>query len=115
MNSYIAAMRKYAVFQGWASRSEFWYFTLFFVLISFMAVIIDTAVDTEHRGLALLFVIVYVAHLLPCLAVAIRRLHDIGRSGWWWLIALTGIGSIVLLVFHCQRGTPGQPFWSRPS
>ena len=83
-------MTKYADFNGRASRSEFWWFFLFNVLSS-------AAVGTISRGdqfSSLLSLIL----LLPDLAVGARRLHDIGKSGWWQLLMLTGIGFIPLLI-----------------
>ena len=85
---------KYVDFTGRASRSEFWYFVLF----CFVAEICLFAV---FRRLAFAFVL---AVLLPRIAVAARRMHDIDRSGWWLLIAFIPVlGWIVLLVWYCQR------------
>ena len=83
---------KYATFSGRASRSEYWFFFLFSFLLSFIPIVNFIA------GLAL---------LIPSLAVAVRRLHDIGKSGWWYLICLVPfVGGLVLLIFYL---TPGQP------
>jgi uncharacterized membrane protein YhaH (DUF805 family) len=107
MNYFLAAMRKYAVFQGRSSRSEFWWFLLFSILISVVAAVLDRAFGTAAGSSWLFLDIVQLVLLLPGLGVTIRRLHDIDRTGWWYLIGLTGIGIIVLLVFYCQRGAPG--------
>ena len=83
--------KKYADFSGRARRSEFWWFALF------------NAIGSPILGL-----IVSLALLLPGLAVAARRLHDTGRSGWWLLlIFVIVIGWIVLLVFYVTEGQPG--------
>ncbi len=93
--------QKYADFNGRARRSEFWYFFLFTVIVSIVAATIDRAIGTDdvmsNRGLV--GTIASLALLVPSLAVGARRLHDTDRSGWWQLIALTGVGVIVLIVF----------------
>ena len=83
---------KYATFSGRALRPEFWWFFLFQILISIGASMIS-------ETLSALFSL---ALLLPALAVGARRLHDIGRSGWWQLIALTGIGLLLLIYWWVQ-------------
>ena len=83
---------KYATFSGRASRSEFWWFFLFQILVSIAASIFGDVAS----GL------VSLAFLLPALAVGARRLHDIGKSGWWQLIMLTGIGLLLLIYWWVQ-------------
>jgi uncharacterized membrane protein YhaH (DUF805 family) len=92
----------YATFSGRASRSEYWYWTLFTIIASVVAEIIDSVL-----GLGLVGFIVSLALLLPSIAVAVRRLHDIDRTGWWLLIAFTGVGIILLIVWDCIQGTTG--------
>ena len=92
-------MGKYATFSGRAPRSEFWWFYLFTVLISWGAqVAAYAAFPTDPVFAEVPSTLVGLVFLLPMLAAASRRLHDIGRSGWWQLLILTGVG-IVLLVF----------------
>jgi len=102
MSWYVEALRKYAVFSGRARRKEYWFFFLFNVLIAIGLAVIDAfsgAADTVS-GTGLLSGLYSLAVLVPSLAVAVRRLHDIGRTGWWLLIGiLPVIGSIVLLIF----------------
>ncbi len=87
---------KYADFSGTASREEYWWFFLFLVLGSLLAMALSFT-------LSMLFSL---ATLVPSLAAATRRLHDTGRSGWWLLISLVPLlGSIVLLVLLAQEGT----------
>ena len=83
---------KYATFSGRASRPEFWWFFLFQILVSVAASMLGDTVS-GLVGLAL---------LLPALAVGARRLHDIGKSGWWQLIMLTVIGWLVLIYWWAQ-------------
>jgi len=92
----------YIQFGGRASRSEYWYWTLFSILASIAASIIDGILD-----LSITSGIVGLALFLPGLAVSARRLHDIDRTFWWVLIAFTIIGMLVLLYWDCLRGTPG--------
>ena len=92
----------YVNFSGRAARSEFWYWVLFSVLANLVATFIDAAI-----GLGVLGLIVSLALLLPGIAVGIRRLHDLDRTGWWFLLVFTGIGAIVLLVWDCMKGTTG--------
>ncbi|HEX2526997.1 MAG TPA: DUF805 domain-containing protein [Geminicoccus sp.] len=102
-----ACFSKYATFRGRASRSEFWYFSLFIVLVMIGATILDAALFPHGRSLfpSILGLVI----LLPSIAVLVRRLHDTDRSGWWyWISFVPLIGTIVLFVFAVQRGTPGQ-------
>jgi uncharacterized membrane protein YhaH (DUF805 family) len=97
-----AGFNKYATFSGRAARSEFWYWTLFSVIVNVAAAIIERSL-----GLGLIGILVSLALLIPGIAVAVRRLHDLDRSGWWVLIAFTGIGVILLIVWDCMKGTTG--------
>ena len=97
-----SVLTQYTGFSGRARRSEYWYFFLFSVLVSIVAGVVDTALNSVLLG-----VVVGLGLLLPSLAVSVRRLHDTGRSGWWLLIGLIPFGGIVLLVFQCQDSEPG--------
>ncbi|NJD23812.1 MAG: DUF805 domain-containing protein [Betaproteobacteria bacterium] len=111
MNWYLEAVKKYAVFDGRARRKEYWYFVLFNTIIFVVLTIIDvlTGSYSQEAGMGLLGGIYTLAVLLPSIAVAVRRLHDTARSGWWLLIALIPlIGAIVLLVFMVKDSSPGQ-------
>ena len=98
--------RKYASATGRASRSEFWYWMIFSTLCGAAGNVIDLAIFRDVDS-GLVAPLISLALLLPDVAVSIRRLHDLDRSGWWLLICLTGIGFIVLLVWDCMRGTLG--------
>jgi uncharacterized membrane protein YhaH (DUF805 family) len=100
-------LSKYATFSGRASRSEYWWFVLFTILVSSVAQILD-ALLAVSIGIAGLDLIATFALLIPSIAVAARRLHDTDRSGWWQLLLLIPlVGWIVLLVWYCTRGTVG--------
>ena len=98
--------KKYATFEGRAQRSEFWYFCLFCLLVGIVTLYIDISVlgysvEEEYTPLN---TIAYLAVLIPSISVTARRLHDIGKSGWWMLLALTGIGIILLIVWYATEG-----------
>jgi uncharacterized membrane protein YhaH (DUF805 family) len=103
---------QYAGFGGRARRAEYWWFALFVVLVSIATSILDPALGTDFRGDVtsggIFGLTANLVLLVPSLAVAVRRLHDTDRSGWWILIALIPlVGAIVLLVLLVQDGAPG--------
>lgn len=101
---------KYAVFTGRASRSEFWWWTLFTAIIGFLFGIPNSlhVLQGSGSGLPVISYIVSLILFLPSLGVMIRRLHDTGKSGWWCLLNLIpGLGTLILLIFCVQ---PSQPF-----
>jgi uncharacterized membrane protein YhaH (DUF805 family) len=96
-------LRKYAVFSGRARRMEFWMFVLFYVIIAVVLAVVDAMI-----GMPILGSIFMLALLVPSLAVGARRLHDIGKSGWWQLLVLVPlIGAIILIVFWVLDSKPG--------
>ena len=100
MNWYLEVLKKYAVFKGRARRKEYWYFQLVNALISIViALIFAQGVDGE----SVVSSIYALAVFIPTIAVSVRRLHDMGRSGWFMLILLIPIvGWLVLLYFFVQ-------------
>ena len=110
MSWYLEVLKKYAVFSGRARRAEYWYFVLFNIIVAIVLSLIDTLLGTFNfmQGVGLLSGLYSLAVLIPTLAVTVRRLHDVDRSGWWIFINLIPlIGFIVLLVFAVTDGTPG--------
>jgi len=109
MNWYLDAWKNYVNFQGRARRKAYWMFALFNVIaIVVLGLIEGTLGLSGQNGYGILTGIYSLAIILPGLAVAIRRLHDTGRSGWWILIGLVPlVGPIVLLVFFVQDSQPG--------
>ena len=95
----------YANFKGRARRKEYWMFCLFNILFAFVLTIVDFILGT----FPLLYVIYLLAIIVPGIAVTVRRLHDIGKSGaWYFIIVIPFIGGIWLLVLLCTDGTPGE-------
>ena len=82
-NAVSACLNKYAVFTGRATRSEYWYFVLFNLVIGFLSGIISALMGSETAGL-----IVQAAFWVPSIAVSIRRMHDVDKSGWFILVPI---------------------------
>jgi uncharacterized membrane protein YhaH (DUF805 family) len=100
MKHYIHAIKNYVNFKGRASRSNYWFFVLFNILFSIAAVILDAVI-----GISLFYPLYILFALLPSISVTIRRLHDINKSGWWYLIGIIPIvGAIWLLVYFFRKG-----------
>jgi len=98
-------LKKYKEFSGRARRKEYWMFLLFNVIILAVLRVVDGLLDTAGAIRTIYALVIFI----PGLAVALRRLHDTGRSGWWLLIGLIPlIGWVVLLLFFVQEGRPGQ-------
>lgn len=108
MNGYMNAMRRYFEFSGRSSRSEFWFFVLFLFIIMIVASIIDRLV-LGSESVGILYTLALLAHLIPGIAVSVRRLHDIDRTGLWvllfwlaplvvFLIAMIFMGSSLFMI-----------------
>ena len=107
----VNVFQNYANFSGRARRSEYWYFTLFMCIVTAVLSGINAAVfgpDAQMTVFTVIQGIFSLATLIPSLAVTVRRLHDIGKSGWFYLLALIPIvGGIILLVWECKDSEPG--------
>ncbi len=116
---------KYATFQGRATRSEYWYFYLFFVIVDLALIYGSAIIGSIFNGLdgfatgmtvgTALYGIFALASFLPSLAVSVRRLHDTNRSGWnvlWSLLPL--IGAIILLVFFVTPSKESNQYGEKP-
>ena len=96
-------LKKYFIFSGKASRSEFWYFFLFLIILNLVCLFIDLIIgyDIEELGpVTSLYILLFI---IPLISASSRRLHDTGRSGWWYLLVLTGIGSILLVYWWSSK------------
>ena len=113
MEWYLKVMRdNYANFNGRARRKEYWMFTLFFLLFALLAgfvIGILSAVGETVAMIAIILAVVwYLAHLVPSLAVTVRRLHDTGKSGWFYLLAIIPyIGGLIIFIFTVMQGDKG--------
>jgi len=108
MSWFIAVLKKYATFSGRACRSEYWYYVLFYLLISIVLSLMDGILGADPQGGGVLGALFALGTLLPTIGVGVRRLHDIGRSGWWLLIGLVPlVGGLVLLWFAVKDSDPG--------
>lgn len=97
--NFILALNNYLKFDGRSRRAEFWSFVLVTMLFGAAASFWD---NIMFNGSEVFENLVNLAFLVPAIAVSTRRLHDIGRSGWWQLIGLTGIGFLVLIYWYVQ-------------
>jgi uncharacterized membrane protein YhaH (DUF805 family) len=103
-----SGFRNYVTFSGRAARSAFWYWALFALIVGIVTQILDRAIFPDSEApLGPINAIANIVLFLPYLAVGVRRLHDIDRTGWWYLLCFTGVGVILLIVWACQRGTAG--------
>lgn len=111
MNWYLAVLRKYADFSGRARRKEYWMFALFNAIFAIVLALLDELLGTVSKdiGVGIFGGLYSLAVILPGLALSVRRLHDVGKSGWWLFIAfipLIGwIWFFVLTVTDSQPGT----------
>lgn len=109
---YMKALKQYVVFHGRAGRQEFWFFALFTALGAMAALIIDEILRTE-----IMFYALYImATFLPMLGVSVRRLHDTGKSGWWYLLSLLPlVGLVVLVIWFAKAGDTHANMYGEPS
>lgn len=120
-----SGFNNYVNFNGRASRSAYWWWVVFGVLVNLVAKVVDTLIGsnvyrTTQAGtevsVGVIASLAGLALLLPSLAVLVRRLHDSDRSGWWyWLIIIPIIGWLVLLYFLIVSGTPGPNRYGPPT
>ena len=115
MNWYLKVVKdNYVNFSGRARRTEYWMFTLFNVVFGIGLGFLDVASGTYYvnpatgQGAGLIGTIYSFAVLLPSLAVAVRRLHDVGKSGWYLLLVLTIIGAIPVLIWQVSDSASGE-------
>lgn len=122
MNHYINVLKKYATFSGRATRSEYWYFVLIYSITYTILMGIDLAIGTFNQELmdkgsflGFLSTTYSLILFLPSLAVTVRRLHDINKSGWWVLfIFVPIIGFILLLIYLCTNSKEDNKYGVNP-
>jgi len=109
MNTYLKVLRKYAVFSGRASRKEYWVFYLFNFTFCAIAIILDNilGIANESLGYGPVYGVYALGLLIPVLAVTVRRLHDVGKSGWMiFIVFIPFVGAIWLIVLLASKGNP---------
>lgn len=112
MQYFTDALKKYADFDGRATRTQFWMFFLFYIIF-YVVLEIVTQLIGVGSVLPAFFIL---ALLIPTLSINARRLHDTGRSGWWQLLGLIPIiGPIVLLVFYVTESQGDNQYGPRPT
>lgn len=111
MDWYLKVMKQYADFNGRARRKEYWMFVLFNAIFTVVAMVIDNVAGLKFSPeipYGFVYALYGLAALIPSIAVGVRRLHDVGKSGWWYLLGFIPIiGTIWILVLFCTEGTPG--------
>lgn len=107
----------YADFKGRATRKEYWSFISAYIILTMIIGFFIGFFSALHlailSGIFLgIFILFALSIIVPSLALCIRRIHDIGQSGWWYLIGLVPyVGGIVLLVFYCLPSEKGENKW----
>lgn len=104
MKEFIRVIRSWNNFSGRADRREYWMSGLFFVIFIFIACTLDSVLEMKHLFIEVLFLFYFV----PSIAVSVRRLHDIDKSGYWLLINFIPFGIIWFLYLALQRGDFGR-------
>ena len=108
----VKCLKNYANFTGRARRKEFWFFSLAMFIAAIIIAIIDGILGTYP----LFYTLLILGTFVPSLAVGVRRLHDTGRSGWWYLICLIPlIGTILLIVWFATETTRENNQWGKPA
>ena len=113
MNWYLKVFRQYANFSGRSRRKEYWMFVLFNVIFSFIALFIDNALGlaSAEKGYGLIYGLYILVMLIPGFAVFTRRLHDVGKSGWMFLIVFIPFGAFWLLYLLGSDSQEGPNKW----
>lgn len=125
MFEYLDAMRRYFSFSGRSTRSQYWLFAFAWVMLLAVA----TTYDATQRQAVISFStlpellrnpgaaadIFYVVHVFPMTTVTVRRLHDVDKSGWWFLFTFLPFGGLVVLLLACVKSTPGPNRFGPPA
>ncbi len=115
LDAVVAGFANYLNFSARANRSEYWYFTLFTMLGSAAAFVLDRGLF-DLAGGGPVGLVWGLATILPGLGVSVRRLHDIGRSGWMLLLLFIPlVGAIILLIWMCKKGDEAANGYGPPS
>ena len=93
----------YIEFSGRSSAGAYWYFALWSILLAILFAVLDSTLDLVDKYLNFSNTLSLIT-LVPSISLSIRRLHDINRSGWWFLLSFTVVGLIPIIYWACQRG-----------
>ena len=110
MNYYLKVLQNYSTFSGRARRSEYWYFLLFNIIFGIGAMLLDNVFGIGMQGVGYgpIYCLYALVVFIPSLAVSVRRLHDVGKSGWFFFIVLIPlIGAIWLIVLMATDSNVG--------
>ncbi|MHB0755355.1 DUF805 domain-containing protein [Polaribacter sp. M15] len=112
MNWYLKVLKQYFDFSGRARRKEYWMYILFHLIFTFVTIFLDTLLATEVNNVGFFYLIYVLLNIIPGLAVSIRRLHDIGKSGAMILVNIIPfVGPIWFLVLTCMEGQSKPNKW----
>lgn len=119
MNWYFKVLKDYATFTGRARRKEFWMFSLFHAIIVFTLIFLgasdfffDYYSENTFGTLSIILILYIIATFIPNLAVTVRRLHDTGKSGWFYLVVfIPYVGNLILLILVCFDSQYGKNKW----
>ena len=101
-----AITQNYANFSGRASRAEYWYFMLFYGIFNVVGEMVTQT--SQDPAIVIIFLIILLGLLIPTISIGVRRLHDIGKSGWFWFfIFIPCVGGLILLIWAIEDSQPG--------
>ena len=117
MRSYLDALLRYFEFSGRTSRSQYWLYQLVVVamvvgLVAYEYHTTRRLPDEDHLSPLMIFLSVF--HAIPGITVTVRRLHDVGKSGWWYLLSFVPFGSLFVLVWTCYASDPNTNEYGSP-
>ena len=115
--SYLDALLRYFEFSGRTGRSQYWLYQLVTLILMGAAVSYEyrtTGALPDRHDMSLLLMLVSLFHAIPCITVTVRRLHDVGKSGWWYLLSFVPFGALWVLVWTCCASEPSSNEYGSP-
>jgi uncharacterized membrane protein YhaH (DUF805 family) len=109
MDYFMHGIQNYANFEGRESRKQYWMFILFYILFYIACIVVDSVL-----GIFILAPLFSIGLLIPTISFATRRLHDIGKSGWWQLLMLIPLAGFVLIYFLAQKSEGDNEYGPTP-
>ena len=109
---FLKCLKHYATFAGRARRKEFWFFLLFCAIGGGVAIVVDSTLQADM----IIYLLYAFAMLIPAISVSVRRLHDIGKSGWWyWISAIPFIGVVLSIIWYAKEGDAEANQYGQPT